>query len=106
MNSEHPRYLVETDWLEARLDDPELRILDCMVFIHATGLESGRQKWAEGHIPGSGFADLVTDLSDPDVWNFRRCDHTGAAPGAWRGWTSRDAVLIFSPPFHPNEESP
>jgi thiosulfate/3-mercaptopyruvate sulfurtransferase len=28
--------------------------------------ESGRANWAAGHIPGSAFADLVTDLSDPE----------------------------------------
>jgi thiosulfate/3-mercaptopyruvate sulfurtransferase len=66
MNTAEPQFLVESDWLEARLDDPELRILDCMVFVHAAGLESGREKWTEGHIPGSGFADLVTELSNPD----------------------------------------
>jgi hypothetical protein len=26
--------------------------------------ESGRAAWAAGHIPGSGFADLIADLSD------------------------------------------
>ncbi len=27
-------YLVESDWLEAHLADEDIRILDCMVFIH------------------------------------------------------------------------
>lgn len=66
----HPEYLVETDWLAAHLDDPHLRILDCTVFLHADKtqgyrVESGHQKWLEGHIPGSGFADLTKELSDP-----------------------------------------
>ena len=28
------------------------------------GAESGRAKWAEGHIPGAGFADLTDELCD------------------------------------------
>ena len=27
-------------------------------------MESGRPAWEEGHIPGSGFVDFTTDLSD------------------------------------------
>ncbi len=70
MNDANRQYLVETDWLEAHLDDTDLRILDCMVFVHVgqegLSLESGRKVWSKGHIPGSGFADLVNDLSNPN----------------------------------------
>jgi thiosulfate/3-mercaptopyruvate sulfurtransferase len=65
-----PEYLVETDWLAAHLDDPDLRILECTVYLHPADVpggfrvESGRAKWAEGHIPGAGFADLQEELSD------------------------------------------
>jgi len=68
MTVARPRYLVETAWLEAHLHDPDLRILDCSVFFAADAsgvrLESGRGAWTEDHIPGSGFADLMQDLSD------------------------------------------
>jgi len=64
----HPQYLVETAWLEAHLSDPDLRILDCTVLFStdAQGLHvaSGRDAWTQGHIPGSGFADVMQDLSD------------------------------------------
>ncbi len=62
--------LVETDWLAAHLDDPAVRVLECTVYLlPADGpggyrVESGRTKWAEGHIPGAGFADLPAELSD------------------------------------------
>lgn len=60
--------LVETSWLQEHLGDPNLRILDCTVFlVPADGRvrpESGRAQWAQAHIPGAGFADLLGDLSD------------------------------------------
>ncbi len=72
----HPEYLVQTDWLAAHIDDPELRILDCTVFLRPPAdspardraswtSESGRAAWTEGHIPNSDFVDLVHELSDP-----------------------------------------
>jgi thiosulfate/3-mercaptopyruvate sulfurtransferase len=69
MTSSNKEYLVDTGWLHAHLADPGLRILDCTVFLRRTEdgrvrPESGRATWAEGHIPGSGFASLVDDLSD------------------------------------------
>lgn len=60
--------LVETDWLAAQLTDPTLRVFDCSVTLvpveGGVRPESGRAAWAAGHIPGSGFADLIADLSD------------------------------------------
>lgn len=68
--ADRDQYLVTTEWLAEHLDDPNLRILDCTVFLRpgAEGkgfdVVSGREEWAAGHIPGSGFADLPGDLSD------------------------------------------
>src|SRR4051794_14466509 len=64
-----PEYLVETDWLEAHLGDPGLRILDCTID-RAAGpdgvvrLASGGDLYARGHIPTAVFADFVSDLMD------------------------------------------
>jgi thiosulfate/3-mercaptopyruvate sulfurtransferase len=63
--------LVETDWLQSHLDDPAIRVLDCTVHLRPAeggGVrpESGREDWARSHVPGSGFADLINDLCDPD----------------------------------------
>jgi thiosulfate/3-mercaptopyruvate sulfurtransferase len=69
--------LVTTDWLEAELGAPDLRVLDCMVFLHPlpdgsnSRPESGRAAWAAGHIPSSGFVDLLDELSDvTSPWRF------------------------------------
>jgi thiosulfate/3-mercaptopyruvate sulfurtransferase len=77
MSADHSSILVETDWLEAHLADPDLRILDCTVWLpdyfEKSGRvipASGRSAWEQGHIPGSAFADLIHDLSDPDNSRF------------------------------------
>jgi thiosulfate/3-mercaptopyruvate sulfurtransferase len=63
--------LVTTDWLAARLNESDVRIFDCSVTLvpveAGVRLESGKAAWATGHIPGSGFADLLTDLSDKNT---------------------------------------
>jgi thiosulfate/3-mercaptopyruvate sulfurtransferase len=69
MSFARPQYLVETEWLAAHLNDPGVRVLECTVYLHPKPdhgfrAESGRVKWAEGHIPGAGFADLTGELSD------------------------------------------
>ena len=72
-------HLVETDWLEANLDDPNLRILDCTVFLPNYFEESaadevqvvpGRSDYDAGHIPGSVFVDFLADLTDRDNDRF------------------------------------
>ena len=69
MSFARPQYLVETDWLAQHLDDPNVRVLECTVYLHPKPeggfrAESGRAKWAESHIPGAGFVDLTDELSD------------------------------------------
>ena len=61
---------METEWLETHSSDPDLRILESTVFLtrheSAVTLTSGRDLWEQSHIPGSLFADLINDLSDPN----------------------------------------
>lgn len=62
--------LVDTDWLAAHLGDSDLVVLDCTVRFEPTddgGMRaaSGRDGFEAGHIPGSRFADLTAELSDP-----------------------------------------
>ena len=61
--------LVGTDWLAANLDAPDLRIFDVTVFLQPNPsgrgyrVESGRDRFAESHIPRAVFLDLVEELS-------------------------------------------
>ena len=70
MDFARPQLLVETDWLAKHLEDPGIRVLECTVYLQPADVpggfrvESGRAKWAEGHIPGAGFVDLQEELSD------------------------------------------
>ncbi len=64
-----PSSLVETTWLAEHLNDPDIRVIDSTVILHLTPsggatMESGRTAWEQGHIPGSGFADLLQTFSD------------------------------------------
>ncbi|MFC2949771.1 sulfurtransferase [Virgibacillus sediminis] len=62
---------VATEWLEERLDDPKLRILDATTYLKPTEgyykVWSGREAYDEEHIPGAVYADLYKELSHPDA---------------------------------------
>ena len=68
----HPDdYLATTDWLANHLDAPNLRILECTVFLRPRddgqpGYKAipATAEFAAGHIPGAVYADLTNDLSD------------------------------------------
>jgi thiosulfate/3-mercaptopyruvate sulfurtransferase len=58
---------IEADWLAKHLHDPDLVIVDTRSTPHgAPGqvLESGRDEYAKGHIPGAIFLDYAEDLHD------------------------------------------
>jgi len=64
-------HAVTTEWLSNHLEDPSLKILDATVFMKtdSTGvnLESGQEAYDKEHIPSATFADLITQLSDPNA---------------------------------------
>ena len=61
--------LVSTGWLAGDPLDADLRVFDATVHLDPTptGFEtrSGRAGYDAKHIPGAGFLDIVSDLSDP-----------------------------------------
>jgi thiosulfate/3-mercaptopyruvate sulfurtransferase len=65
-----PELLVDPAWVEARLDDPSVRIIDCTVTlvpqpVGPSRVESGRAGWEAGHIPGAAYLHMTEDLSAP-----------------------------------------
>jgi len=57
-----PGPLVSVDWLAAHLTDPGLRVAD--VRWSLTG-RPGRERYADGHVPGAVFLDADGELSSP-----------------------------------------
>ncbi|WP_415184264.1 3-mercaptopyruvate sulfurtransferase [Phaeovulum sp.] len=57
-----PRTLVSTDWLEAHLKDPDLRILDGSWFLPQMGRDA-LAGYNAAHIPGARFFD-INEISD------------------------------------------
>lgn len=75
VRDEQPEALVDTDWLEAHLRDPDLRIYECTTYLRyaepGAGVPyhpaAGRADYDAGHIPGAGFLDLPGELSRQDA---------------------------------------
>ena len=66
--------LVSTDWLAQHLHDPNVRVVDIRGFVTTTPVAPGvdqatyrgaRQEYLAGHIPGAGYVDWTTDITDP-----------------------------------------
>ena len=62
-------YLIQAETLEARLDDPNLRLFDCTQRLvpdpeRGVRAENCKAEFDEAHIPGAGYLDLAGELSD------------------------------------------
>ena len=60
------RWIVETDWLAARLDAPDLVVLDGSLQL-PTAKRNAREEYKAAHIPGAYFFDIdaISDKSNP-----------------------------------------
>lgn len=58
--------LVSTDWLQQRLGEPDLVVVDSSWHMPASG-RSGRGEYLQAHIPGARFLDIdeLSDRSNP-----------------------------------------
>src|SRR3954469_7427486 len=54
--------LVSTEWLEAELGAPDLRVIDATMFLPGSGRDT-RAEYEAAHIPGAVFFDIA-DISD------------------------------------------
>ncbi len=103
---EREKYLVTTEWLADHLNEPNLRILDCTVYLRprsdgGTGyaVVTGKDDWAKSHIPGAWFADLPNDLSDPTSYlrfMMPTAEQFGAAMGRYGIGDDSHVVLYDS----------
>lgn len=60
--TDDPKTLVSTDWLEAHLRDPDLRVLDASWYLPGTD-RNAKAEYAVAHIPGARFFD-IDEISD------------------------------------------
>lgn len=64
--TDDPRTLVSTDWLDAHLKDPDLRIIDASWYLPAANRDA-RAEYEAGHIAGARFFDIeeISDTRSP-----------------------------------------
>ena len=98
----NPELLVSTDWLAEHLDDPDLRVFECTVFLRPREgggyrVEGGVAEWQSGHIPGSGFLDLQQEFSDNDQpLRFMMPGEAAFAEAAGRhGISAGDRLVLY-----------
>ena len=60
------RWLVSTDWLSQRLDDPNVIVLDASYYL-ANAKRDAEGEFLAGHIPGAQRFDIdaISDKSNP-----------------------------------------
>lgn len=83
--------------LLARLNDPQLLLLDCRFDL--TDPLAGLRAWQAGHIPGARFASMDQDLAAPRHPGSGRHplpapEHFAATLGRW-GFTSTSRVVAY-----------
>lgn len=72
-----PGSLVSTDWLEAHLLEPAVRVVDIRGYVKTVDAGTGdgkqnstyvgaRDEYDEAHIPGAVFIDWTADITDPN----------------------------------------
>jgi thiosulfate/3-mercaptopyruvate sulfurtransferase len=99
----HPEFLVETDWLGAHLNDPNLVVLDGTIHLIPDPkitytVKSGREDFEKGHIPGAQFVDLQADLSaqHPKLrFMLPNAEEFAAAMGRF-GVGEKSRVILYS----------
>lgn len=101
----HPDAIADTEWLAKNFSDPSLRVFDCTTYLlYETGtgrpyrVESGRNDYDKGHIPGSAFLDLQGELSNnssPFNFTMPAADDL-AACFATRGIGTDTRVVLYS----------
>ena len=66
MAIDDPRTLVSTDWLEAHLKDPDLRVIDASWYLPAMN-RNGKAEYDASHIPGARYFDIdeIADTRSP-----------------------------------------
>ena len=93
-----PKIFVTADWLQERLGQPGVSVIDASWYLPAQGRDA-RAEYEAGHIPGALFFDL-DDVVDPDS----RLPHTLPPPGVFArmvgsmGIAVDDTIVVYDGP--------
>jgi thiosulfate/3-mercaptopyruvate sulfurtransferase len=97
----HPEFLVETDWLEQHLSDPNLVVLDCTTHLIPNpaityDVVPGREDFEKSHIKGAQFCDVSRDVSDTThTFRFMRQSPADFAAAMRRFGVSDDTKVVL-----------
>jgi thiosulfate/3-mercaptopyruvate sulfurtransferase len=99
----HPEFLVETEWLEQNLSNPDVVVLDCTTHLitQANGpytIKPGREDYEKAHIKGALFCDVSRDVSDTtQKTNFMRQQPADFAAAMRRfGVNNNTRIITYS----------
>ncbi|WP_417514044.1 sulfurtransferase [Minwuia sp.] len=107
MTDRAARWLMSTDALADRIDDPDLRIFDCSTRLapdpkHTYRVVACRDEWQHAHIPGAGFIDIQAQLSKPDpVLRFTLPDRAAFQDGVRALGINNDSHVLLYSRHHP-----
>ncbi|MGE5850165.1 MAG: sulfurtransferase, partial [Candidatus Methylomirabilota bacterium] len=70
--SRREEFLVDTEWLAARLGDPAMRLVDMRGMVRPPDAQKpwyleSREAYAAAHIPGAVYVGWLTDIVEPDA---------------------------------------
>jgi thiosulfate/3-mercaptopyruvate sulfurtransferase len=97
----HPEFLVETDWLEHHLTDPNLVVLDCTTHLIPNpaityDVVPGREDFEKSHIKGAQFCDVSRDVSDTThKFRFMRQTPADFAAAMRRFGVNNDSKVVL-----------
>jgi len=88
--SRREEFLVDTEWLAARLGDSAIRIVDMRGVVRPPDAPKpwyleGREAYAAAHIPGAVYVGWLTDIVEPDA----PVKMTAASPGRFAALMGR-----------------
>lgn len=93
--------LVSTEWLEAELGAPDLRVLDASFFLPGSGRDA-RAEYEAAHIPGAMFFDIDA-IADPEspLPHMLPPAHLFASRARALGLGDGDRILVYdNSPLH------
>ena len=95
MKYSNPQSLVETDWLDKNLDDPNITTLDASYFLPGVRRDP-KKEFETQHIPGAMFFDIeeIADKNSPQS-HMLPDEITFADKVSSLGINNKDKVIVY-----------